>query len=551
MAATPSSLMCRAEDRGSRARELAQDRSGRNGHMRLALRGYQGTMAPEITHRELEVKLSSALDFELPDLRSIVGRTVRLPEQHFRTAYFDTPDLRLWNRGVTLRYRAAPVSGSGQWMVKMPNGDAGDALDRCELSWTGESEVVPVPAQELLLGIVRRSPLRLLAELETSRQRFVFRDAEGQDRGELDDDTVVVLSGRSDECRFRQIELELATDGARAVDPGVLRLKKQVVRQLKKAGARPDSTPKLAMALELPSDDPVGGPVLDRHAAIGDVVRASLDGGLRRLLDHDPGLRMTPPDPPAEHVHQARVATRRLRSDLKTFGTLLDPVWVKHTRDELRWLGDALGKVRDIDVLGDSLFDETRSEEFGELRMALDEERTSAAEAVAEVLRSQRYLDLLDRLHRGAQQPPFYGHVPPSEPAVDVLPHLVATAWRAVRKRVRRAGRPPGDRELHRIRIAAKQLRYASEAAEPVVGKAAARTALEAKALQTVLGDHHDSVMAEEWLRQSRSGTTDRLSTGWLAALQQVKQRTLRRKWRSIYGRLSAPKRRRWLQSAG
>ena len=57
----------------------------------------------------------------------------------------------------------------------------------------------------------------------------------------------------------------------------------------------------------------------------------------------------------AEDVHQARVAARRLRSNLKTFGRLLDPVWVKHVRSDLKWLSSALGELRDADVLAENL----------------------------------------------------------------------------------------------------------------------------------------------------------------------------------------------------
>ena len=54
-------------------------------------------------------------------------------------------------------------------------------------------------------------------------------------------------------------------------------------------------------------------------------------------------------------MHQARVATRRLRSDLRTFRSLLDPEWTKSLRDDLKWLGRDLGAVRDAEVLLDRL----------------------------------------------------------------------------------------------------------------------------------------------------------------------------------------------------
>src|SRR5207237_8156663 len=53
----------------------------------------------------------------------------------------------------------------------------------------------------------------------------------------------------------------------------------------------------------------------------GDVIRTALSASVARLIAHDRGVRLG--DDP-EDVHQARVATRRLRSDLRTFHSLLD-----------------------------------------------------------------------------------------------------------------------------------------------------------------------------------------------------------------------------------
>jgi len=44
------------------------------------------------------------------------------------------------------------------------------------------------------------------------------------------------------------------------------------------------------------------------------------------------------------------VASRRLRSDLRTFRRILDPAWRTGLSAELRWMGDVLGAVRDRDV---------------------------------------------------------------------------------------------------------------------------------------------------------------------------------------------------------
>ena len=52
------------------------------------------------------------------------------------------------------------------------------------------------------------------------------------------------------------------------------------------------------------------------------------------------------------------------------------------------------------------------------------------------------------------------------------------------------------DTAIHEARKAAKRARYAAEAAVPAVGSTAKRQATQAKELQQLLGDHHDSVVA-------------------------------------------------------
>ena len=58
------------------------------------------------------------------------------------------------------------------------------------------------------------------------------------------------------------------------------------------------------------------------------------------------------------------------------------------------------------------------------------------------------------------------------------------------------------DLALHETRKAAKRLRYATEAAEPAVGKPAKRLRKRLKPVQKLLGDHQDTVVARPVLRE-------------------------------------------------
>jgi CHAD domain-containing protein len=519
--------------------------------------GYSEDVAPGTRSLEREVKFDTTMAFRLPDLRRVVGATVRKPSQELRTAYFDTSDFRLWQRGLSLRHRMGESPpGAGTWTLKVPapagrSDRSAPTLDRTELSWPGGGDEVPPAATALLRGIVRRGQLEQITELATSRLRFVLRDAQGRSCAELDDDTVTVVGGRRDGLRFRQLEVELGDGG-----PAILHA---VVRELRRAGAQVDDEPKLAKALGLrPGSGRTSPPPPGRTASVRHVLRTSINDALDRLLDHDLALRCDPAAPAAHAVHQARVATRRLRSDLKTFRSVLDPVWLDHTRAELAWMGEVLGNVRDADVLAGHLAEDgdgIASDDDGRLELLsrLDEQRRRARADLAQALAGDRYLDLLDRLQAGAATPPMTalpGDRPSDERARRLLPALVGRQWRVLRRRQRRPGRHPSDSELHRIRIGAKQLRYAAELATPVMGREARRLAKAAEELQTVLGDHHDAVAAEQWLSHIARTTTQAGSyvAGRLAAEQHQRQRRLRRQWRSVWDELDTKDMRRWLR---
>ncbi len=495
---------------------------------------------------ERETKLDANVDFTLPDLRRVVPRAAVLQTQRLWSTYIDSGDLRLWAAGITLRHRRGEDEGPGLWTLKLPIHLGASQTVRSEHTWEGTVGTVPPEVREILVGVLRREPLKVVAELECTRRRIALSDASGKPIGEIDDDDVTVHGGHQDGLRFHEVELETAAD-----DDWV----GKVLDRLVEAGARPGSgRPKLGRALGQTENE--DRPRAGRHLTVGDVLRRGIGSSLQRLVDRDYRLRLDPSDPASEAIHQARVASRRLRSDLKTVGDVLDPVWLRHTRDDLEWLGSALGKVRDCDVLADYLAVERHQgsvdpEGLAVLVTMLRKERSEACWGVAQVLGSDRYLTLLDRLHAAAAHPPVAEPSASAELARDMLPPMVARDWNRLRKAARRAHRRPTDRHLHKVRICAKQLRYAGELLSPAVGKQARSTARAAKHLQTLLGHHQDAVVAQRWLhRQAETGSgIVGFTAGQLASGQRLRQLEARAGWMSLWHRLDRPKRRRWLTS--
>lgn len=494
---------------------------------------------------EREVKLGAWAGFSLPDLDGVgEGITVSpLTERVLKAVYYDTADLRLARWGVTVRHRTGEGTG---WTVKLPEGSDGPALVRREVTFDGPPNAVPADALGLVRAYVRRESLSPVAHMRTRRSGVVLSDVEGQPMAEVVDDEVSVLQGGRVATRFREVEVEVEPRAA----PGLL---DTVVDRLREAGAgQPDPTPKLvralgARALAPPELAPVP---LDGETSAGDAVRAAMVASVTRVLRHDPGVRIG--DDPKD-VHQARVGTRRLRSDLRTFAPLLVDGWSEPLRQELAWFADLLGGVRDADVMSERLRRQAHSlpehdaAGLAPLFRRLAKQRDEAVVALGEGMAGERYVDLLDRLVAAARDPRLLPEA--DEPAAQVLPALAGRPWRHLRKTVESLPSEPADVDLHTVRIRAKRMRYAAEAVAPVVGKPARSFARAVADLQTVLGDHQDAVVAEDWLRHavSEAPTAQALAAGELIGLQRAEKAACRAGWTAAWKRVDKKKRRSWL----
>jgi CHAD domain-containing protein len=232
-------------------------------------------------------------------------------------------------------------------------------------------------------------------------------------------------------------------------------------------------------------------------------------------------------------------------------------------RSDLKWFGSVLGEVRDLDVLQKYLEASRRSgladtEGTTVLLSRLGAQRETAGQALAQALTSERYLMLLDKLDAAATNPPVLGHgraggrrIDPAGPAARYLPQLVRKEWKKLQASIRRSDTDPTDHNLHRVRIRAKQIRYASELAEPIVGRQARRTAKTAKQVQNLIGGHQDAVVADHWLRAQLDGGTAwaHFASGQLSADQIRRKRRVRRQWPKARKQLRRPKVKRWIRS--
>ncbi|HEX3630188.1 MAG TPA: CYTH and CHAD domain-containing protein [Candidatus Dormibacteraeota bacterium] len=489
---------------------------------------------------EREVKLAVPPSFSLPDLGDLGAaiHTSPVDERRLETVYYDSPDLRLTRWGCSLRLR----QGEG-WTLKLPVSGDHVALTRRELEFPNRESRPPDAAVALVLGYVRKSTLVPVVSLSTLRRKLQLLTGDGTVLAEVVDDDVSVIQGLRVQNRFREIEVELR-------DPSAEALLQPILSRLRGAGAADEGqTSKLIRALGAratapPEVDPLP---IGSAPTTAELVRHVIGSSVSSLLQHDPGVRLG--DDP-EDVHRARVATRRLRSQLRTFRTVLEPDWTATIREDLRWLGGGLGTVRDKQVLSQRLrgraaaLDKADAPAVAELADELEAESQEARGRLVLDMRSERYLEIIERLIEASRSPRVTDAG--QQPASSLMSSLVRRDWKRLRKGVSKLPEVPSDAELHRIRIMAKRLRYAAEAAEPIAGKDATRQAEAATQLQDVLGDHQDSVTAQRWLRQATQGP-QAFAAGELTAMERAAALEDRVEWHRAWKKLSRRRLRKWM----
>ncbi|GAA4203003.1 CYTH and CHAD domain-containing protein [Streptosporangium oxazolinicum] len=439
---------------------------------------------------EIEDKFDVPVDYRLPDLTGLPGSTeVVGPKTHQLVAlYFDTPDLRLAARGITLRRRRGGTDPG--WHLKLPK--AKGVRQEITHPLTRSAKIVPVELADLVLAYTRGAPLGPIAELDTRRAVTTLVNGAGVRLVEIADDRVkgTVFGGEPHVERWREVEAELLQ--------GDEKLLRKVGKRLGKAGAVPaDSASKLARLLG-------GAGAVSEHpraetapGSAGEVVVDYLTSQVGALLAQDPRVRRAEEDA----VHQMRVAARRLRSALKSFRTVVEGT--ENLQEELKWLGTVLGEARDLEVIRerfarrlDSLDDALI---VGPVRARLSsdllDDEHEALDRIRDTLGGERYFALLDALDDLTGTPVLTKAA--GKPA-DTLDVVAAKSWRRVTRAYDTAQAIENESEreiaMHDVRKAAKRARYTAE----VLGMN--KLAKRAEAVQEVLGTHMDGVVAQERL---------------------------------------------------
>jgi CHAD domain-containing protein len=445
-------------------------------------------------HIEVERKFDVVEATGSPSFADIaeIARVERRPAQTLDAVYFDTPARDLASKRITLRRRTGGADAG--WHLKLPAGPDTRTEIRAPLGATngsGDGGQADVPSEllDVVLAIVRDRPLGPVARITTTREVHRLHGADGAVLAEFCDDQVTASrAGTPDaapaEQRWREWEVELvAPEG----NTGLMDL---LSHRLLGAGAAPAGHgSKLARVLGTTQND------LDTGAA--DRVNRAVAEQVDQLLVWDRAVRADADDA----VHQMRVTTRKIRSLLQTspdsFG-LSDEASIL---DELRELANVLGAARDAEVLAERYRRALDQLPTQLVRGAVRERLIDGAEdryraglrRSLDALRSPRYFRLLDALEAlVAEPPPAPAYREPAPVTIDASYQKVRKAAKAARH----ATEEDRDNAMHRIRKRTKRLRYTAAA----IG--ATSVSERAKAIQSLLGDHQDSVVSRAHLTQ-------------------------------------------------
>ena len=437
------------------------------------------------------------LDFSLPDLGGLVpaGGRIETGDANPTRLYYDTADRDLLRHHITLAHHTDGTDTG--WRLMVPADKA--RTDIRTSAATGDA--VPEELATLVTGIALGESLRQMAAVSTTRRTHRVLDRDEHLLAEVTDDVVhATVSGDAALIsEWREVDVDLGDGVGRS-------LLTKIDKRLTRAGASP-SMHASTLGRALTGDHTPDG--ANSGSPAREAITRYLDAQVQAIVAGDVWLRRG-----LDPIHSTRVGIRRFRSTLRVFKTLFDAEPAAHLDAELSWYAGVLGEVRDRQVQR-ARFTGAVADLPSELVMGpvaariendlLAEQYRYLGHAM-DALDSDRYRDLIATVGRWRTTPPW------TAPATDsAVTKATRKAGRKANKRLTATVADPDDAALHRARKAAKRARYAAELAAPVLGKKKAKKeSKKYKKIQTILGEHQDSVVAAQTLRAlgARAGNT-------------------------------------------
>ena len=241
--------------------------------------------------------------------------------------------------------------------------------------------------------------------------------------------------------------------------------------------------------------------------------RKALVADFIKMLQNEEGCRQ---GEDSNAVHDMRVGTRRMRSTLRLLSTYYKTKAIQPHLDSMKSVADALGGVRDLDVMMDEIkkFGEAAGENASDGENAgmqpileqLEKQRGKAQKALTKALDKREYREFvkdftafLNKPGKGAM-PVDADELQPFQ-VRHLLPELIYEHLGAVRAYddiIETADEPT----LHQLRIEFKRLRYAVAIFSEVLGSGIGEFIEELKVMQDHLGKLNDLHVAQEQMNE-------------------------------------------------
>jgi CHAD domain-containing protein len=426
--------------------------------------------------------------------------------------YLDTFEWTLLRNGLSLRLR----STDGERLYSLKSiGEMKDGLaDRFELEVpvrrkTTNPTVIPVKKirsrvdrmiwpRKLIDQVMIRTERRLfrLASRRGARIELAFDASRFQARG---------LNAKRTARRLYEMEAELI----RGKSDELVRISRHLGEL---TACRPSATSKLETAMERlkiapPSKKPPKKLTVQTQDRYDLALRKIISFQLQRFDEHLPGLLL---DIDTEFVHQARVATRRMRSALGLFKGALPERTAERYRADLGTIASSLGDVRDLDVFLLNLpgffakIESSTEEERRSLEQWVIDHRAGALEKLKASLDSRRTRAFRSRLWN------YLGSPLPKRPRAplatrrlgEVAPGVILEHFNAVIELGRKAMQRPKLKNFHKVRIEMKKLRYSCEFVAPAYGDSLEAFIEQTVHVQDCLGELQDTVFTKGFIER-------------------------------------------------
>ncbi len=424
------------------------------------------------TPREIEIKLTTPPD-AWPQLKRTLsakpGRVAKATQ--LVSVYFDTDNFDLHKRGVSLRVRR-----DGRHRLQTIKAENG-----CSVSTRGEWEreihsdtpdleaAQDTPAAKILSNKKIQRGIRPVFETRVTRTVYPIKLGESLievalDQGEID-------TGR-DATTLCEIELELK----RGQPDDLFKLAKTLAET---APVELSLASKAERGYHLLSGDELSAVkaapvVLLRDMPTGQAFQTIGRACLAQLVDNLPALRKGD----SEALHQARVALRRVRAAMSLFAEIIRDQQTDTIKNELKWITSEFGPAREMDVLwaradatskeAHALAADAELDGLPALEDELAQRRQRAFRRARAAVESARFRMLLIDLAAWIEVGEWLSIDDPlrrleRETAIERFAAAeLERRWKKILKRGRKL-RDLDPRRRHKLRIAVKKIRYASE----------------------------------------------------------------------------------------